>query len=340
MTIRQRYSMSRSVCLPMSRRPLHVLAAASLLLATFGATSGELVRGGFEIHRQGSSPFAREWSANLVSATEARCAQFAELCGMVTATQGGAQGAECLARMRVEPFNIIGNPDTNGDFEVIEYHHPGLQKSSVTKRSTRLLQTSTCQLEVLQDEKTTITHYNPRGRKVFTRVINPQRGVQPWRTTTHPRLDTESIDLLRQALSLKAFVPAELNAGNVSVATAPGLSDDHIADKRCRWVTLTPPPMEGRLCLLTQGIGMPINESLSAEILGEGVSGPVVILRDEVVLFKGPVDLPAAVFEADEAATDTTREYTATATDAWCEREATRTGIDPCQEDAHAYPDD
>lgn len=278
------------------------LAFAITLAATISyvgnpVLAAEPIEGGFEIHRQGTSPHIRDAAKRQVEATQAQCAQAAELCAMLGSSQGAAKGDECLARMSPEPFAIVGDPDSVGDYRIVEYHHPGLRKSSVTKRSYELVPTAVCRLEVLARETTIITHFHARNREVFTRELNPRRGVQPWRSKTLPPVDSNAFDLTRQALSLQSLEPIELGGGTHTIASAPGLAEARIADRQCRWITLSPPPMGGRLCMLTEGIGMPINESLSAELIGDGVDGPVVMLRDEVVLFSGPIALPQSHFE-------------------------------------------
>jgi len=276
--------------------------------------AADRIEGGFEIQRTGTSPHVREIARMQVDGTRAQCDRAAEMCAMIASTQGAAQGAECLAKMQPEPFTILGDPDTIGNYEVIEYHHPALQKSSVTKRSTELVPTGVCRMEVLQRESTTITHYTPGARKLFTREINPRRGVQPWRTRTQPDIGPGSLELVRQALSLQHLEASELRGGTHSVATAPSISEARIAGRQCRWITLEPPPVEGRICMLIEGIGLPINEGLSAEIIGAGVDGPVVLLREDVASFRGPVALPRARFEPDDTwdITDSSSEPNAT----------------------------
>lgn len=301
--------------------------AAGLVLASH-CTASETIDGGYEIRRQGTSPHARQIAKMQRDASEAQCRRAGELCAMIGSTQGEARGAECAARMRPGPFELVGRLDTVGDYEVTEYHHPGLQKSSITKRIAELVPVSACRLEILQRETTTLTHYGPQRRTLHTRVVDPRRGVQPWFSQTLPRLDAGSSALVRQALALDSLA---------SVAATPGPGDARIAGRDCRWIE-TPPPMPGRVCLLSQGIGMPINESLGAEIGGTGEEGPVVLLREEVVHFRGPVELPASVFEWED--TVARPGHPPDATDLRCGGATTDAGIGPCTELADESPDD
>lgn len=310
--------------------------SAGLVLASHCAAS-ETIDGGYEIHRQGSSPHARQIAAMQRDAAEAQCRRAGELCAMIGSTQGEARGAECLARMRPGPFELVGRLDTVGDYEVTEYHHPGLHKSSVTKRIAELVPVSACRLEILQRETTTLIHYGPQRRTLLTRVIDPRRGAQPWFSQTLPKLDAGSIALVRQALALDSLAPLGSQAGGTSVAGTPGPDDARIAGRDCRWMD-TPPPMRGRVCLLRQGIGMPINESLGAEISGPGEEGPVVLLREQVVRFRGPVELPARAFEPDDIVARPG--HPPDATGVRCARTTAPAGIDPCTELADEPVDD
>ncbi len=286
---------------------------ASLCLVSATSLAAERIEGGYEIRRQGSSPHVRDFAVKLAEGTRAQC----DLLG--------------------QPFSLLGDPATAGNHETVEYHHPGLQRSSITKRSTELVTTAVCRLEILQREATTITHYSPGGRTVFTRRINPGSSAQPWHGRTQPAFGAGSLDLIRQALSLPALEAAELKGESHSVATAPGLAEAEIAGRKCRWLTLEPPPAEGRLCLMPEGIGMPMNEALSAEIIGAGADGPVVLLRDEVVSFLGPMALPSTLFEPDDGLLDVDSADLPNATTDWCREQAARTGTDPC---AHDGPDE
>ncbi|NMG02656.1 hypothetical protein [Azoarcus taiwanensis] len=291
---------------------LAVLSITSLTLGSAGSHAADRIAGGFEIVRQGSSPHARDFAVMLVKGTPAQC--------------------ELLGR----PFQLVGDPATVGNFEVIEYHHPGLQKSRITKRTAELVTTAVCRLEVLQREATVITHHEPRSRTVHTREVNPVTGPQPWSSRNQPPLGRASLELIRQAFSLQSLEAVELRGGSHSIATAPDLPETEIAGRKCRWITLVPPPAEGRLCLMPEGIGMPINEALSAEMIGAGSDGPAVLLRDEVVSFRGPIALSSTLFEPEDKPLAIDSAKLPNATTDWCREQAARTGTDPC---AHDGPD-
>lgn len=288
------------------------MCITSLNLGSAGSHAADRIAGGFEIVRQGSLPHARDFAVMLVKGTPAQC--------------------ELLGR----PFQLVGDPATVGNFEIIEYHHPGLQKSRVTKRTAELVTTAVCRLEVLQRETTVITHHEPRGRTVYTREVNPVTGRQPWSSRNQPSLGRGSLEMIRQAFSLQSLEAVELKGSSHSIATAQGLSETEIAGRKCRWITLVPPPAKGRLCLMPEGIGMPINEALSAEIMGAGSDGPTVLLRDEVVSFRGPIALSSALFQADDTPLDIDSAHLPNAATDWCRKQVFRTDTDPC---AHGGPD-
>ncbi|MDX9886891.1 hypothetical protein [Thauera sp.] len=285
------------------RRRLTLHIAAALLTTATSATATDAIEGGYEIHRQGEVPTAREVAHLQVP---------------------GAQGV--CAREGI-PFRFSGDLDTVGNFEIIEHHHPGLRKSSIVTRRTELTHLSLCHLEVRQRQVTRISHYGEKARTVFTHEIDPRVGSRPWGRRTDPHLDRETIDLLREALSLDNLVPQELRAGDVTVATAPGLDKDRIAGRECHWVH-TPPPLESHSCMLREGIGMPINESLSAEYGGVVDGRPIVLIRSKVVRFDGPIAIPSSVFEPGEHTS--LDDPPPNATTKWCAQEAARTGTNPC----------
>lgn len=284
---------------------LHAVALASLWWAFAAAAAETTLEGGYEIHRQGVSPHVRQSMQDISRGLEAICAR------------------EGIA------FKLSGDLGTVGNYEIVEHHHPGERKSSVVRRYTELASISRCHHAVRQREITRITHYDPRRRTVFTREIDPVRGPRPWSRERAPHLSRESVDMLRESLALDAFAPQELRSGEVTIASAPDLKDDRIAGQACRWVH-TPAPIQTRRCLLHAGIGMPIDESLSAELISPGVDGPVVLTRVQVVHFAGPVDIPTSVFEPGEIAT--AGKQPADARRAGCREERAGTGASPCTE--------
>lgn len=288
------------------RRPVRraaALCSAAVLLAATSALAADKLQGGYEIHRQGEVPTAREAARLHVPHMKGVCAR---------------EGI---------PFRFSGDLDTVGNFEVIEHHHPGLRKSSIVTRSMELAALSLCHLEVRQRQSTRISHYGDKTRTVFTHQIDPRLGPRPWTRYTDPHLDRATVELLREALSLDTLIPQELRSGEVTIGTATGLKDDRIAGRECRWVH-TPPPLESRSCMLREGIGMPINEGLSAEYGGVVDGRPVVLIRSQVVRFDGPTAIPASVFEPGERVS--LDPPPPNATTRWCETEAARTGKNPC----------
>ena len=186
---------------------------------------------------------------------------------------------------------------------VIEHHHPGMRKSSVVKRHHELVAISRCHYEVRVRETTRISHYGPRQRTVLSREIDPVRGPQPWRRRAMPHLEHDTAALLRDALSLDSLAPAVPTTGEAALKPAAGQREDRIAGRSCRWVQ-SPPPVEVRSCVLPEGIGMPIDDSLSTEVFSTGIDGTERVLEVRVVRFEGPIDLPANVFEPQEDAGD------------------------------------
>ena len=294
------------------RRHTALCIVAALLTTATRAIAADAIEGGYEIHRQGEVPTAREVAHLQVP---------------------GAQGV--CAREGI-PFKFSGDLDTVGNFEIIEHHHPGLRKSSIVTRRTELTHLSLCHLEVRQRQVTRISHYGEKTRTVFTHEIDPRAGPRPWVRRIDPHLDRETIDLLREALSLDTLAPQELRPGDLTIATASGLADDLIAGQACRWVH-TPPPVESRACMLREGIGMPINESLSAEYGGVVDGRPIVLIRSKVVRFDGPIAIPSSVFEpGDDTSLDTPPPN---ATLKWCAQEAARTGTNPCADEDDEFGD-
>ena len=118
-----------------------------------------------------------------------------------------------------------------------------------------------------------------------------------------PHLEHDTAALLRDALSLDSLAPAVPTTGEAALKPAAGQREDRIAGRSCRWVQ-SPPPVEVRSCVLPEGIGMPIDDSLSTEVFSTGSDGTERVLEVRVVRFEGPFDLPANVFEPQEDAGD------------------------------------
>lgn len=294
------------------RRHAALYIAAALLMTSTRAIAADAIEGGYEIHRRGEVPTAREVAHLQIPASQGVCAR---------------EGI---------PFKFSGDLDTVGNFEIIEHHHPGLRKSSTVTRRTELTHLSLCHLEVRERQVTRISHHGEKTRTVFTHEIDPGVGPRPWVRRTDAHLDRETIDLLREALSLDTLTPQELRSGDVTIATASGLERDRIAGRECHWGH-TPPPLESRVCMLREGIGMPINESLSAEYGGVVEGRPIVLIRSKVVRFDGPIAIPSSVFEpGDDTALDTPAPN---ATLKWCAQEAARTGTNPCADEDDEFDD-
>lgn len=255
--------------------------------------------GGYEIRREGSSPFVRDAAMRTAVAREAQCNALVAQCRMLATTHGSAAGAECLARM--QPFALIGDPGTVGQRMVVEYHLPARQKSAVTVRTRELVETAVCRLEVLERVTTTLTHHQPRGRQVVSRVINPRKGAQPWRSQRLPALGADSLALVSERFAIDA---------TMAVSPLRERGESRIAGMPCHWKRITGPwTME--LCETTHSLGMPINRSLSTEVTGPGADGPEVLLKEQVVLFRGPVALPPTHFEPGGGGTDEAEHETA-----------------------------
>jgi len=332
------------------------LLAAALLLAAGSAAAAGAVEGGYEIRREGDSPYLKGVWQQAVH----------------------AQRAGCIAKGI--PFRLVGDIGTAADAEIVEYHHPGLRRSSEYTRYSEPVTLSECHVELRYREITRITHFDDRTQTVFTHEVDPARGPQPWRRLTQPHLDGETIGLLRQAFSLDQLVPPRMRGTEVTMADTPGLEDDRIAGRACRW-RHTRSPVESHSCVLREGIGMPIDESLSGEYGGVVDGRRIVVNRSRVVRFEGPVAIPASVFEPGDAdqrdepddewqeaggdalathfdalieewcAIETERRggiacqpggaglsdpRVRTAIIAWCAEEATRTGVNRCEKGSHA----
>ena len=288
------------------------LLAAVLLLAVGSSSAAGTLQGGYEIRRQSESPHMKQvWQLTT-----------------------RAQAADC-AREGI-PFTLHGDIATAANAEIIEYHHPGLRRSSKLTRYSEPGTLSRCHVEMRVRQVTTISHYDDKTRTVFTHEIDPRDGPRAWTRTTDAHLDRATVDLLREALSLDTRIPQALRSGKVTIATAPGLAEDRIAGRKCRWVH-TPPPLESRSCLLSEGIGMPIDESLSAEDGGVVDGRRIVLIRSKVVRFDGPIAIPASVFEPGESVP--LNPPPPNATTRWCEAEAARSGKNPCTSGGDAFDD-
>lgn len=263
--------------------PNHPIAAASIVVATIllagNAMATGTLPGGYVIHREASVPPARKAAQAVLPGLRAACER-----------EGAA-------------FRFGGDLDKVGTYQVIEHHHPGMRKSSVVKRHHELVAISRCHYEVRVRETTRISHYGPRQRTVLSREIDPVRGPQPWRRRAMPHLEHDTAALLRDALSLDSLAPAVPTTGEAALKPAAGQREDRIAGRSCRWVQ-SPPPVEVRSCVLPEGIGMPIDDSLSTEVFSTGSDGTERVLEVRVVRFEGPFDLPANVFEPQEDAGD------------------------------------
>lgn len=258
-------------CPPHGGRSRALLGAAALLAAGSTFAAGTL-QGGYEIHREGDSPYYKQVWQQTIRHQEAGCIK---------------KGVR---------FRLVGDIGTATDAKIVEYHHPGLRRSSEYIRYSEPVTLSECHVEVRYREITRITHLDDKTQTVFTHEVDPLHGPRPWSRLTQPHLDRETIELLRDAFSLDKLVPAQLQGGEVTIATAPGLQDDRIAGRDCRWVrTLT--PVESHRCMLREGIGMPIDDSLSSERGGVVDGHRIVVTRSKVVRFDGPIEIPASVFE-------------------------------------------
>lgn len=276
---------------PQSPLAFAQLALCCAVLCTQAAAAAPEADG-YEIRREGTSPFVRDAAMRTAVAREAQCNALAAQCRVLATTHGSAAGAACLARM--QSFELIGDPGTAGRREVIEYHLPARQKSSVTVRTLELVETAVCRLEVLERVTTTITHHQPRGRRVFTRVINPRKGAQPWRSQHLPALGADSLALVSERFAIDA---------TMVVSPLPERGEERFAGMPCHWKRITG-PWTMALCESTHSLGMPINRSLSTQVTGPGADGPEVLLEEKVVLFRGPVALSTTHFEPGGHRTD------------------------------------
>lgn len=256
---------------PHTSRSRALLGAAALLAA--GSTHGAgTLQGGYEIHREGDSPYYKHVWQQTVRHQEAGCIR------------------------KGVPFRLVGDIRTATDTKIVEHHHPGLRRSTEYTRYSEPVMLSECHIEVRPREITRIRHFNDKTQTVFTHEVDPVHGPRPWSRLTQPHLDRDTIDLLRDAFSLDKLVPPQLQGDELTIATAPGLQDDRIAGRDCRWLH-TLPPAESHRCMLREGIGMPIDESLSSEHGGIVDGRRIVVTRSKVVRFDGPIEIPASVFE-------------------------------------------
>lgn len=303
-----------------------LLAALVLPLPAQHAEAQRPPADGYEIRRQSSSPFLNQNARMLGPFRKAQCEQLVELCRMAPTAD-----APCTAEMLAEPYRLEGDLDLVGKGETVEYHLPAHQSSAVTTGRFELVEAAPCRHAVRKRETTVITRHTAAGRVSYVRRIDPVRGAQPWRREPGPALGRETATLARRALALDSFLPPGLRAAGDDATPQADRPPARFAGLECRWRETTLPGGQGRSCIASAVPGIGTALELAREIVLNGADGPVTFLSEQAASLRGPIVLPAALFEPDGPVGDPGSAPNATT--AWCAAEAARSGTNPCEDE-------